>query len=74
MINFTNYKEHSGYSSYLVVDTTCSSQWLLLLSKGVKALQVHAGIFVCALKLAICAKGVLCYLRKRSALTYLGWG
>ena len=27
----------------------------------------------CALKLSICAKGTLCYLRTKSVLTYLGW-
>ena len=39
-----------------------------------QSLWVHAGIFACALKLSIRAKGALCYLRTKSALTYSGWG
>ena len=36
------------------------------------SLRVHAWIFACALKLSICAKGAQCYLRTKSALTFLG--
>ena len=77
-ILFLTRQKHNVYSSYLHVDTTCSSRWLNpnwgIVSfhyspKSVKYLRVHTYIFACALKLSICANGALCYLGTKSALT-----